>query len=143
MHRHHIIPRHMGGTDDPSNLVEVTIEQHAELHFALYLEHGNWQDWLAANGLAGLVSHEETARQATSLANKGRIPWNKGKNTGPNLVVSEANKRRVWSEESKEKCKEAGRKNKGNKRPDLREYAKKHGAENAARRKRDSNGRFT
>ena len=24
-HKHHIIPRHMGGTDDPINLVELTI----------------------------------------------------------------------------------------------------------------------
>ena len=31
-HKHHIIPRHMGGTDDPSNLIELTIEEHAEAH---------------------------------------------------------------------------------------------------------------
>jgi len=24
-HKHHIIPKHIGGTDDPSNLIELTI----------------------------------------------------------------------------------------------------------------------
>jgi hypothetical protein len=37
-HKHHIIPRHAGGSDDPSNLIEVTIEEHAKLHYDRYLE---------------------------------------------------------------------------------------------------------
>lgn len=39
-HKHHIIPRHMGGTDDPSNLVELTVEKHAEAHRQLYEQYG-------------------------------------------------------------------------------------------------------
>ena len=35
-HLHHIVPRHMGGTDEPENLVEVSIEEHAELHFDFF-----------------------------------------------------------------------------------------------------------
>jgi len=31
-HIHHIIPKHMGGTDEESNLVELTVEEHAEAH---------------------------------------------------------------------------------------------------------------
>lgn len=31
-HRHHIIPKHAGRTDDNSNLIELTIEEHAEEH---------------------------------------------------------------------------------------------------------------
>ena len=29
-HLHHIIPKHMGGTDDPDNLIKLSIEEHAE-----------------------------------------------------------------------------------------------------------------
>ena len=29
MHSHHIIPKHIGGTDDPSNIIELTVEEHA------------------------------------------------------------------------------------------------------------------
>jgi hypothetical protein len=28
-HKHHIIPKYMGGPDTPENLVEVTVTQHA------------------------------------------------------------------------------------------------------------------
>lgn len=58
-HKHHIIPKHAGGSDDPSNLVELTIEEHAEAHRLLFLEHGRWQDELAWKGLAGLIGHDE------------------------------------------------------------------------------------
>ena len=30
-HKHHVIPKH-DGTDDPSNIVELTIEEHAEAY---------------------------------------------------------------------------------------------------------------
>ena len=56
-HKHHIIPRHMGGTDDPSNLVELTIEEHAQAHERLYEEHGHDQDRVAARMLRGQISH--------------------------------------------------------------------------------------
>ena len=46
-HKHHIVPRHMGGTDDESNLVELTVEEHALAHLFLYeLRMGEWQDKL-------------------------------------------------------------------------------------------------
>ena len=46
----------MGGSDDPSNIFECTITEHAELHFSLYLEHGKIEDWIAAQALNGLFS---------------------------------------------------------------------------------------
>jgi hypothetical protein len=42
-HIHHIVPRCLGGTDDPSNLIELTYEEHVEAHRILaeqYPEHG-------------------------------------------------------------------------------------------------------
>ena len=62
-HNHHIIPKHMGGTDDASNLVELTIEQHAEAHRVLYEKYGRWQDKLAWKGLSGQMSSQELAHQ--------------------------------------------------------------------------------
>jgi hypothetical protein len=52
-HKHHIIPRHMGGTNDRSNLIELTVEEHAEAHRLLYEQHGLLQDKLAWLGLQG------------------------------------------------------------------------------------------
>ena len=73
MHKHHKIPRHMGGTDDPTNIYECSVEEHAELHLALYLEHGHWQDWYAAMGLAGIIGKEEIVREQNSRAGKKNI----------------------------------------------------------------------
>lgn len=69
-HKHHIVPRHMGGSDDPSNIMEVTIEQHSEAHFLLYLEHGKWEDWVACMGLSGQIGNEEIIREALSNGGK-------------------------------------------------------------------------
>jgi hypothetical protein len=106
-HRHHIIPRHAGGSDDPSNIVELTVE-----------------DRLAWMGLLGIIDKEEIIRQlaadrskrvhtgrkrssetiqhmkanhkgtrgwratkeqrqARSVRMKGKAPNNKGKKSGP------------------------------------------------------------
>lgn len=58
-HNHHIIPKHMGGTDDPSNLIELTIEEHAEAHRVLYEKHGHKEDYLAWRALSGQIGREE------------------------------------------------------------------------------------
>jgi hypothetical protein len=76
-HKHHIIPRYMGGTDDPKNLVEVTITQHAMFHFCNYQLWGNEEDRLAWRGLAGLITPDEAALQAQIL--NGRRNGNKTK----------------------------------------------------------------
>lgn len=52
-HIHHIIPRHMGGTDDPENLIELTLAEHAMAHLKLYEEHGKRQDLWAYKFLSG------------------------------------------------------------------------------------------
>ena len=92
MHTHHRIPKYKGGTDDPENLVQVTVEQHAELHLAAYLTDGRMEDWLAYNGLAGIIGHEECVSVAQSMA------------------VSKANRERVWTDEGKAKLAAASRK---------------------------------
>jgi len=58
-HRHHIKPRHMGGSDDPSNIIELTVEEHAEAHRVLYELHGKEEDRLAWLGLSKQISKLE------------------------------------------------------------------------------------
>ena len=71
-HLHHIIPKYMGGTDDSSNLIELTVEEHAEAHRLLYEQHGNWQDYCAWQALSGRIGQEEILRMKQGMANKGR-----------------------------------------------------------------------
>ena len=70
-HRHHIIPKHAGGTDDPSNIVLLTVEEHAEAHKKLYEEYGKWQDLCAYKVLIKEIGQEEAVKIAKSEA--GRI----------------------------------------------------------------------
>ena len=63
-HKHHIIPRHMGGSDEPSNLIELTPFEHAEAHRVLYEKHGLWQDFVAWQGLAKLTENFDAAKES-------------------------------------------------------------------------------
>jgi hypothetical protein len=63
-HKHHIIPKYKGGTDDPFNLVEVTVTQHAMFHYCNWRLWGEKYDWLAWRGLTGEIGKEEIILQA-------------------------------------------------------------------------------
>jgi len=71
-HKHHIIPKHAGGTDDPSNIVELSVEEHALAHKELFEQYGRWQDRLAWRGLSGQIDSQELIRKAQSEAAKRR-----------------------------------------------------------------------
>jgi hypothetical protein len=64
MHIHHIIPKHMGGTDDPENLIECSIEEHAQHHKELWEKHGHEWDRIAWLSLSGQVSVSDARRLA-------------------------------------------------------------------------------
>jgi hypothetical protein len=72
-HMHHIVPRHMEAfaNNCVENLIEMTVEEHAEAHRVLFDKYGMWQDELAWKGLSGLISHTETARLAQLLSVQG------------------------------------------------------------------------
>ncbi len=67
LHNHHVVPRHAGGTDEPGNLVLLTVEEHAEAHKALYEKHGRTEDKLAWLGLAGMIGQEELFLERSRL----------------------------------------------------------------------------
>lgn len=60
----------MGGTDDPSNIIELTIEEHAEAHRILYEQHGNVKDKVAWLALSKLISKSEVLRELHKLGRK-------------------------------------------------------------------------
>jgi hypothetical protein len=62
-HKHHIIPKHMGGTDDTENLIELTIEEHADAHRILFEKYGKIEDYWAWKGLSGQIGKEEILRE--------------------------------------------------------------------------------
>lgn len=72
-HKHHIVPKHMGGTDDSSNLIELTVEEHAEAHRLLWEEHGNEYDRIAWMSLSGRIDCEDARILAVIEWNKNRI----------------------------------------------------------------------
>ena len=59
----------MGGTDDPSNLIELTVEEHAAAHKKLWEEHGRYQDYYAWQGLSGQIGKEELIKRIQSVVN--------------------------------------------------------------------------
>jgi hypothetical protein len=72
-HKHHIIPKHAGGSDDPSNIVKLTVEEHAEAHRILFEKYGRWQDYAAWQGLSKQVDNQEMRRLVASLSAQERM----------------------------------------------------------------------
>jgi hypothetical protein len=113
-HKHHIVPKHMGGSDDHSNLIELTVEEHAEAHKVLYEQHGKWQDKIAWQMLSGQITNYEANHMALRLSNVNNKHF-QGKTHTPEVrkIISEyqkvakiGNKHRLGktlTEESKEK----------------------------------------
>jgi hypothetical protein len=69
-HRHHIIPKHAGGSDEEKNLIELTVEEHAEAHKFLYETYGKHEDYLAWKGLEGIIPKAEIIQELNSLGGK-------------------------------------------------------------------------
>ena len=84
LHKHHIVPTHAGGTNDPDNIVLLTVEEHAEAHRLLFEQHGRWQDEVAWKGLAGIIGHEEAVLRACSpMLGRKHTPETIAKMKGP------------------------------------------------------------
>ena len=81
-HLHHINPRHNGGGNEPENLISLSVPEHAEAHFLLYLEHGRWEDLQAALWL----SNQNCDKDFISARNKA--------NRAKQIITPESNKKR-------------------------------------------------
>lgn len=67
-HRHHIVPKHMGGSDEENNLTPpISIELHAEFHKQLWEDFGNKEDFIAWRALSGRITSEEARLEAAKI----------------------------------------------------------------------------
>ncbi|WVQ00029.1 HNHc domain containing protein [Synechococcus phage MA10] len=117
-HRHHLLPRHRGGTD-ADGIIELTPVQHAMFHFCEWKLHGLKEDWLAWKGLTGCIGKEELRRLAVSAHNTNRSQEERD-------LISSRTRVAMDSEEVREKIRESNRRRKGEKRdynnPRAKEY---------------------
>jgi hypothetical protein len=75
LYKHHVIPKHAGGSDDPSNIKLVTLEQHAEEHRLLWEKYNRKQDYIAWKCLSGQMSKEDLINEIRSMNgfNQGKV----------------------------------------------------------------------
>jgi hypothetical protein len=62
-HKHHIIPKHRGGSNEPSNIIEVSLTQHAMFHYCEWRLYGKRADYVAWKRLVGNLKDEELVHQ--------------------------------------------------------------------------------
>lgn len=78
MENHHVIPKHQGGNDSPSNLIRIGKTEHILAHLLLYLEQGNKGDLFAYifrryTKNIDLKSQSQKARVLDKLLKRGRF----------------------------------------------------------------------
>ena len=127
--RHHIIPKHAGGTDEESNFTYLTHREHIAAHWLLWKIHGRDGDksaWMLMKRMPywpAFVDRKHTAeskkkmseaamgRKATDETKRKMSESRKGRKLGPcseesKRKISEAKKGRKLSEEHKQKIRE-------------------------------------
>jgi hypothetical protein len=82
----------MGGSDDPFNLIELTVEEHAEAHRILYEQYGKHEDKIAWLGLSGQLSKEEIIKQKLSLGGKNSNKVRKQRGLQPYFIENVSQK---------------------------------------------------
>lgn len=104
----------MGGSDDPSNLIELTVEEHAEAHRLLWEKHGRWQDEIAWKALSGQISKSEINYYLLVERNLGqnnpmfgKVGYMRGKKhtneTKQKIKEARAKQKIIHSDETKQK----------------------------------------
>ena len=95
--KHHITPKHAGGSDDPVNLIYVSIQDHALLYYWRFLLYRNKHD---KNAVRLILNYPMTARRKTILK-EGEIYFTGRKKRAP-PVYSDYLKKRSVQKKAKE-----------------------------------------
>ena len=112
----------MGGTNEKSNLIELTPKQHALAHKKLYEKYGKWQDLFAYKALSGRLKNEDIHRERSKIANLGNKHFLGKTHTKEtrkkigigNMVAKKGNQYRLGKIHTKETKKRISNKLKGN-----------------------------
>jgi len=149
----------MGGTDDPDNLIELSVEEHSLAHKKLFEEHGNEFDRIAWLALSGMIGKEEIIHlTAVESGRKYGTPkgyagsWNKCMKAGPDNNIRSGENNPMWgkkhSEETRKKMGHPGNSG-GHWTPERREKARQKALKQwtdkpftEGQRKRDKKGKF-
>ena len=120
VHRHHIIPKSMGGTDDESNLITLSWLTHYYAHYLLAKEHpenkglqkyfkrkGTMDDWLHWCYLGYKYQTDKTTHPF----------YGKHHSEETKAKISEANKGKAFTEKQRKNLSEAMKGNTNSKRP--------------------------
>jgi hypothetical protein len=107
-HKHHIVPKHMGGKNNPENIISLTPEEHAKAHQELYEKYGKIEDYLAWKGLAGFMGKEEIIFNL--MSENGKKVGNRMKLEGKGIFDPEKQKTEKYQEGIKLGGKIQGRK---------------------------------
>ena len=70
LHKHRILPGHMGGTYTPDNVELLTVAEHAEAHRLLFENFGHEEDRIAWRALSGQINVSKASLEAQQI---GRI----------------------------------------------------------------------
>lgn len=90
MHRHHIIPKHLGGEDTEENLTPpISIQLHALFHKDLWEMLGHPQDYIAWQALSGRITNEEARLLAAKRGQDSSVLYKESrKKTGKRAELS-------------------------------------------------------
>jgi len=114
LHNHHILPKHLGGTDDKSNIIEnISVTRHAMFHYANWLLHKSDGDYIAYRALSGTIGKEEIVKELCLMGSKrgGKSAKESGQlreaalKQPREIRVNIGNKLSQWNEENKNKNK--------------------------------------
>jgi hypothetical protein len=89
---HHIIPRYAGGTDDISNLVALSKEDHKKAHMERYEKYGDFRDLCAYH----MIGYNFSEAHQVSSSEGGKIGGTKVYDTGVGIFRSEK-ERKIWA----------------------------------------------
>lgn len=89
---HHIIPVHMGGTNDLKNLERVTVDEHKQRHLDLYEKYGNFRDLCAYYLLSGRYSEAQLVANSNGGKVGGKIVHEKKRG-----IFNPDYDRRLWA----------------------------------------------